>query len=491
MGRGSAGHISWVSRHREIGRGYKAPAASAAALRKNTGALATATALGAAARTLTVPLTFAVLGQQGYGVWLALLAFMAYFQMSDLGTTSAVINPLARAYSGGKWETASNLLSATLIFLTVSGLTIASILIVAVRLFPVAPLLGVHATEHTHTFQLALDISIVLTIGLYNLQITTVFATAFQRAYLASIVETVARVLSLVGIFCLWAFQIRGLVAFSLTVLLPSVVLRVLLLAYLVRLFPDVRIRFRMRFLTSLRGLIGASSWFFWGGCGELLYTQSPYLVLAQLAGARSVPSFAVPYQLFVFLLTLVSSRINSAWPILTESVAADPGGIWALTFLRKSRKKHLLASAFIFVFAGLLLSPACQVLSGGLVKPSLLLGIVFTLHFIQWFYNTINVTFITALDGYRARAMSTVVMGLLSVPATIIGARLGGVTGLATGLLLSMLFSQTWLLELAMRRHRASFATIPPDGGENGDHGRNSYVPSTAGAGACSTKHS
>jgi O-antigen/teichoic acid export membrane protein len=421
-------------------------------IRQTTGASWVNQATNIASKIVVIPLSLGVLGQARFGAWLTLLAIVAWFGMSDWGTTSALINPLAKSIGAQRSEETQSLVSTGFYFLSAVGIALALPCVGLVWLLPTEHLLGLRGSGVDVDLRLAVTIVLGLNVCLYNLQMTTVIASAMQRGYLSAIGEIVGRILTVVGLVFLNLRHDGSLAAFALAVTVPVVIQRLVLYVLLCRrdsaFIPIPRRASRER----LKSILGASSAFFLGGCGELLYTQTPNIVIAQILGASSVAVYAVTYQVFFSVFLLVSMLSLPLWPAIAD--AYQSGKVqWIRSSFRSIMRSSLALAAVGF---GLLAIGGGAVIArwlGPAFRPSSLLMIVFALHFLQWTFNTVCMAAATGLGYLRERAMMVIALGLTNVVLSVIGARLWGLVGVGVAQLASMTVTQTWYLPYLLHR--------------------------------------
>jgi O-antigen/teichoic acid export membrane protein len=299
--------------------------------------------------------------------------------------------------------------------------------------------------------RLAVTIVLVLNVGLYNLQMTTVIASAMQRGYLASIGDLSGRILTVVALVALNLLGERRLSAFALAITLPVILQRLALYAILCRRdssFIPVPARAS---LAQLRSITGVSVVFFIAGCGELLYSQTPNIVIAQVLGASSVVVYAVVYQVFFSVFLLVSMLSLPLWPAIAE--AHQSGDMqWIRRSFRSIMHNSLVLAAVSFAVLAVVGGEIIARWLGPALRPPSPLLLIFALQFFQFTFNTVCMAAVTGLGYIRERAGIVVALGVVNLALTVLGARLWGLLGVGVAQLVAMMVTQTWYLPYLLR---------------------------------------
>jgi O-antigen/teichoic acid export membrane protein len=421
-------------------------------IRQTTGASWLSQGTNIASKIVVIPLSLGILGQARFGAWLTLLAIAAWFGMSDWGMTSALINPLAQSIGAKRRDETQSLVSTGFYFLSVVGVALALPCVALVWLLPIEHFLGLRGTGVDVDVRVAATIVLGFNIGLYNLQMTTVIASAMQRGYLAALGDVLGRILTVIALVILNLRHDGGLTAFAFAVTVPVVIQRLALYVILCRwdsaFIPVATRASRAR----LRTITRASSAFFLAGCGELLYTQTPNIVIAQILGASLVAVYAVTYQVFYSMFLLVSMVSLPLWPAIADAYRSGH-----VQWIRRSFRSIMRSSlALATVGFGLLAIGGGALISrwlGAAFRPSSLLLFIFGVHFLQWTFNTVYMSAATGLGYLRERAVMVIALGTINMALSIVGAALWGLVGVGAAQLVSMAATQTWYLPYLLRR--------------------------------------
>jgi len=416
-----------------------------------------------ASKVVVIPLSLGILGQARFGAWLTLLAIVAWFGMSDGGMTSALINPLAKSIGGQRHHETQALVSTGFYFLSAVGLVLSLFLAALVWILPIEHILGLRGAGVDLDVRLAVMIVLVLNVGLYNLQMSTVIVSAMQRGYLASIGDLFGRILTVVALVALNMLGERRLSTFALAITLPVILQRLVLYAILCRRDSSLIPIPARASLAQLRSITGISVVFFIAGCGELLYSQTPNIVIAQVLGASSVVVYAVVYQVFFSVFLLVSMLSLPLWPAIAE--AHQSGDIrWIQRSFRSIMRNSLVLAAVSFAVLGIAGGEIIARWLGPALRPPSLLLLIFALQFFQFTFNTVSMAAVTGLGYIRERAGMVVALGVVNLVLTVLGARLWGLLGVGVAQLVAMMVTQTWYLPYLLRTRapwlRQEFAT-------------------------------
>ena len=416
-----------------------------------------------AVRIAMVPLALSILGNARYGAWLALLAYLAWLGLADFGLTSAVVNELAGLHGVRALAQARTLICTSFYFLLVTGGAVAALTIVAMRVVPIEDLLGLGA-RHDGDLRDAVAAAVLITVGAYCLQITLVICLSFQRAYVSSITELSSRVVSLVLVGILYATDEHGFLAFALAMLGPVAVSRVCLLAYLLASDEHVTIDPRHFEPRAARALGRTSGLFLLSGASEMLFSQTPTLVLAAVAGASVVPRFAVPYLLFFNVYVLIGMFNGPLWPAIAEAHRVGD-----TAWIRRAYDQAMVRTrrlSLVFVPMAIVVGPAVNVWTGGEVHVPLAVTIILALHFAQASSNYAQMVVITGLGLVRQRVASVIGLGVIGFALNVVLVPPFGVTGVVVAMAAAMVATQTWYLPHVLHRHAPFLRDAEPSGG-------------------------
>lgn len=404
---------------------------------------------------ITIPLAVAILGREEYGVWLTLLSLIAWFSISDLGLPAALVNPLAQAIGKGDSKRIRELVSTTSYLLGGIGLAIGGLCIVLALFSPLERILGMSNTAFNWDVRLATMVVVAISLGALVLRLPDAITLSMQKGYWGAIEDSAVIMVSLL---CLLLLKIRGggLIEFALAVTLPNLLGRLGLWCLIVfRFGQDFTPHFKEISRTVLRSVGSDGLTFFAGTWGELLVLQTPNLIIAQLFGAAMVPLFAIPYQLFYSAYALLNTISAPLWPAYAEAKSNHD-----LTWIRRTHWRVLRESmllglvGFSILFVGG--SFFIEHWVGAEYVPSLgLLAILFA-QFIQWTWNFVFVILLTGLGYIRERMLIVLAFGVLNVILSVMLTNSFGLIGVAAGLFLSMLLTQTWYLPWAIFRKAA-----------------------------------
>jgi O-antigen/teichoic acid export membrane protein len=130
---------------------------------KNAAANYSHMAAQVAATLLLTPLMLNRLGAELYGVWALTYAVVGYFEMAELGVTSATVRYVAEYRAKQDWNALNKTISTTLIwYLSIAGLAVAGSLVLAATL----PHFFVLAPENVAAFRVLLvNVGLMVAIG--------------------------------------------------------------------------------------------------------------------------------------------------------------------------------------------------------------------------------------------------------------------------------------------------------------------------------------
>jgi len=181
---------------------------------------------------------------------------------------------------------------------------------------------------------------------------------------------------------------------------------------------------------------------------------QVDYLVMSQFLLADEIATYNIASKIFIFLFYIFSSVLAALWPIFAEHISM---GDWhqATNHLQKT-----LLFGFGFGMVTTLLAFLMMPYFVSLLAPSV--GIIIPAQMILLFgvYNLVRIwtdTFATVLQSandYGALLVAVPLQATMSLCFQWYLVQKIGVNGIILGIILSFLFTVSWLLPLRVRAH-------------------------------------
>jgi O-antigen/teichoic acid export membrane protein len=418
------------------------------------------------ARLVSIPLSLKLLGAEGYGIWLALGSLLAWMALVDFGAPAGLMHPLSTALAQNDRVRARQLISSTLLYLTVIALITVLVLAPLVWAGPLAGLLKVQHTPLAQVRSAALWALALSAISI-PLRLASTVLLVQHRGYIAVWADIFAQVISLLGLVAL-ALTGGGLTAFVLVMLVPGMVIGIIINLWLFGSEePDLRPGLGDASFQAFKSVGGQGTWFFAAFISDAVVMQTDFLVISSYLGSAELPRYAVAYQLISFVFHLIFSWAKPLWPAYSDKAARGE-----LQWIRAHHRKVLVqcvsAMATVAIFFALLGRPFIHFWAGEESTPPRALLWVMAGYFPLWMVCAINGMLINAVGMIKWRASISLAGAALNLILSLVLVRRMGVTGVAVGSLVGMGLTEALIYPFIIRRFffgpkRAGFEVLAP----------------------------
>jgi len=268
-----------------------------------------------------VPLLIRQLGQEQYGLWLAISSMATFAAFADLGLGNGLINVLGKAHGLEDRTVAREYVSSGFFIL----IGVAAVLGIAGGLI-------LPAIDWNRFFQLKTEgaragstaaVLIFFLLFAVSLPLTIVqkIQMAYQENYLNSLWLAAGKVGMLIG-------AIAGVLAhqsllYFVVVLAGAPVLMWFANGLVLFFWHRPWLRPGLRFISrvSAKELLRTGFFFFVTGISGVLAIQIDTLVIGRFLGAGQVPVYAIPLRLFMICTTLLGFVLMPLWPAYREAI--------------------------------------------------------------------------------------------------------------------------------------------------------------------------
>jgi O-antigen/teichoic acid export membrane protein len=264
---------------------------------------------------LLTPLMVHVLGDGGYGLWVAVFSLTGYFGLVDQGIRPSLVRYVARFRAVGDAEALSRTMSSALLMYGSAGvLTLAATGVAAAQFphwFHIAP--GQIETARATVLLAGASLALGFPFGVYGAALS-----GLQRYDIANLLGIAIAVLRAL-LFVVVLRSGGGLVGLALMSLIANLIGHVLTTVLAMRLMPEAR--YGRRWVTREHlVLIGSYSGIaFVGAIANSLSFQTDALVISAFMGAALVTPFALAAGLVDNVRTLVHSATWVLSPTASE----------------------------------------------------------------------------------------------------------------------------------------------------------------------------
>lgn len=298
-----------------VGDGRLRRAASAAA----AGLLAKALQL--ITLVATVPILYATLGAERYGLWATLTAINAFLIFADLGIGNGLTTVLGRAHGAGDVRGAQRAVSAAYVSLGGVAALLALLGAVLLPLMPWARVLGVDGSSAAAEAGAAAAVVMVCLTAAVPLGLAARIRLGRQEAHVAGLWDAAGQGLALILVVA-GGYTGWGVPALLAAALAPPLVAQALHTAQLLWSHPFLRPSWRLADRAAVETMLHTGSLFLViQVCTAVAYSFDP-LFCAHVFGPAAAADLAVAQRLFVIPIVLVGLALTPLWPAYGEALA-------------------------------------------------------------------------------------------------------------------------------------------------------------------------
>lgn len=418
-------------------------------------ALAAAAAKGIAFVTtiVSVPLTINYLGDERFGMWATITAFVAMISFADLGMGNGLLNAISEAHGKDDQTLAAEYVSSGFFFL----LGIACLFGISFLL--VYPLISWNELFNV-TSELAIKeappaIAAFVACFLISLPFGIVdrVQLGYQEGFRNSIWVGTGHLLGLGGLFLVIYFD-GGLAWLVLALLGGSLLANLLNGLNLVLykrtwLMPKVS---RVR-REAIKKLLKIGLLFFVLQIAVAVGYQSDNIVIAQILGADQVAQYAIPAKMFAFISIIGGFALAPLWPAYGEAMTRKDYA-WIRQTFRRSTIIALMVYALPVIFLIILGKFLLGLWVGDAVKPNYLLLISLGAWTMLTAIGGSFSSFMNGMNIVRFQIVTATMMVILNIMLSIFLVQKIGVAGAALGSFISVFICIVIPSTLYLRRY-------------------------------------
>lgn len=384
-----------------------------------------------------VPLSLAYLGEERFGLWMALTSLVGALAFADIGIGAGLQNAISACHATGDRSSPRAYVSAAAV---VAGVVAGVIVVATLMLVPLLPLERwlpmrdplarpeIVLTAQALLLCIALGLPAGLAQRIYN---------GFQEGYVSKIWLAVGRLLALGGVLLCVALQLG----------LPFLAAAYTGLPFLLMIAAGVVLFRRRPWLSpslgavtrpALRRIARTGTAALFVQVGFVLATNGMPLVIANRLGPQALPPYAVTQSLLWIPGLLVQTAVLPLWPAFREAHARGDRAWIARTFRRSVRLGIGIMLPFLIVVlvAG---RPIIRLWTGvetvvpdaALLWPCCLWSLLNT-------WSILCMILLNGLDRMRAQAVYGTATAAAAIAAGALVAPTGGVVAAAWALVLA-----------------------------------------------------
>lgn len=298
---------------------------------------------------ISVPLTLSYLGPEKYGIWITLSTLLAWFSLADLGLSNSLLPILSGELGKNKINEARDIVSTSLIGLTIISLVAAVLMMVIWKFINWNQLFNANNTSELNS---SIAAGSLIVLASLPLSISNKIYIACQKGVIGNIWFGASSLATLFAI--LLVVNTEGdlfwlVVAFSGSQLLITLISAIWLFSKVV---PELRPQPRFS-LTSFKTIYGQGLFFFISQISTLLIFQTDNLIIAHFLGSEKVTPYSVTWRLFFYIIMVFQISSPYLWASISD--ANSKGDFqWIKNNFNKTLLYTLLIGAPILLFVSL-----------------------------------------------------------------------------------------------------------------------------------------
>lgn len=289
-----------------------------------------------------VPLSLAYLGEERFGLWMALSSLVAALTFADIGIGAGLQNAIAECHGRDDHDAPRSYVSAALLVVASLSLAVVAAALLAVPWLPLERWLPVRdPTARGEVEPTAIALLLCIAIGL-PAGLAQRIHNGYQEGYVAKVWMTAGRALAFGGVLLCIALQL-GLP--SMAAAYAGLPFAVMIVAGLVlfRRRPWLAPAPRAITRPALRRIARTGLAALFVQLGFVLATNGMPLVIASRLGAQALPPFSITASMLWIPALIVQSAALPLWPAYREARARGDRAWIAQAFARSVRRGALV----------------------------------------------------------------------------------------------------------------------------------------------------
>ena len=392
------------------------------AVKRNVAASIVLKGLSVLVTMLLVPATIGYVSDEIYGVWLAIVSVIGWFNVLDIGLTPGLKNKLTEALAAGNMQRAKALVSTTYlsVFLIFLPIAVAGYYLTPYidwcDLLNISPVYKAEVVEGMQ--MLCLLICVQMTANV----IVSVLA-AYQRVAYSQTFTVIGNVLAYFAILILTCTVPPSLPL--LVVVLAGMPIATTIAAsvwlYLTR-YREVAPSLSTVDFTYFKGLFNLGIKFFIINIQAVVVYQSTYMLIAHVSSPQSVTAYNIAYRYLSMAMILYNMVIAPIWPAYTDAYAK--GDVeWMRSMRQKMLKVLCLCSLLCICFAAVA-QPFYHIWVGNKADVPQEMTWMVALYVIVYGFMTLSGTFLVGIGKVLLESIVVVIGACVYLPGALFAAR-------------------------------------------------------------------
>lgn len=399
-----------------------------AALSGITAALARIVQMGSS--LITVPFAIRYLGNERFGLWMAISSFLAIAGFADFGLGNGLLNSIARAQGKDDTEGVKRALSSAFASLCFISALMLVLFFVAYRFVPWADFFRVtSATARLETGPTLIVFTLCFALNL-PAGVVQRAQMGLQEGFRTNTWQLAGSLLALMGLFMGIWFRV------GLPVLVCAIAGAPLVATALNAFFffgvrrPDLRPRWSLVSIDTTKQVMSIGGLFFILQIVVAVAYSADSVVVARTLGAVNVPEYVIPQRMFSLITTMAAMFVTPLWPAYAEAISRGDT-VWVRRSLYRSMVIVLLLTGAVSLLLLLASHKLIYWWAGPTVNPPMLLLVGLAIWTVMESCGSALAAFLNGSGFLYFQIVTAGIFGISCITAKIYLARRLGIAGL------------------------------------------------------------
>jgi O-antigen/teichoic acid export membrane protein len=383
-----------------------------------------------------VPLTLGYLGEERYGMWMTITAFIAVVSFADLGLGLGLLNAVADAHGKDDVQSARKAISSAFFLLLGIALTLAAGLALVFPHLPWPRIFNVKSGQAMAEAGQAMAVFLACSFANLPLGIVTRVQLGYQEGFANSLWETAGALLGLGGIILVVKLQagLPWLVLAASGAPVATMLCNGLVLFFWRR--PQLRPAWHLVSGQYVSVIMSSGFMFFLLQVAAALQSAVDNIIVSQVCGSRAVAEYSVVSRMPALVAVIISLILGPIWPAYTEA-ASRGDTVWIRRTLLRSL---LLTTGFTAICATAMLVGGREIIrlwTGGKVVTSMALVLPLAIWAVLGGVGNAAGVFLNAINALKFQLICLMVVVPLMLVAKVLLISRYGLPGVVWGTVL------------------------------------------------------
>lgn len=375
--------------------------------------------LSVISQLLLVPLTINYITSELYGIWLALSSIVQWISFFDIGFGNGLRNKLGESIALNKIKKGRIYVSTTYAVMTVVFFAMALFMFWISKYINWASILNVPKEYN----ELLVDVTQILfvTFSIQTvLKLIQNIVQAFQLNALASFMDTMSNVLSLIFVYILTKLMSPNLINIALAFsLAPIIVLLSVSIILYLKKYRHISPNIGYVKIEYAKDIFSLGSGFFIVQIAGLFLYQTINILISRKCGPEDVTIYNVAYKYFSILMMGTTIVLAPLWSAITDAFVKDDT-VWIKKIYRKLIKLFIISS-FVAILMVIISPTVYKYWVGGHVVITLKISILVALYIIILMWGNIHSIIISGMGKIRFQVYYSLTIMVLFIPLSLL----------------------------------------------------------------------